>query len=565
MDPRAHEIIERQGLLKGERGVWESHWQQIADRVLPRAASFTSTLVPGRKHTELIFDATACLALDRYASAVESLICPRNEKWHALEPADEDLAENDGVKRWLELLANLLFRVRYETRANFSAQAHEALIQLGAFGTAGMFVDDGLNYEGVAAQATPIVYRSMPLSKLFIAENARGQVDTIHRVFTLKARQAIQKFGDDCPQRIRDAATGDASRDWLFIHCVAPSDDPSKHAGAWDHTAMPFWSTYVSQDLGEVVREGGYRSMPGLVSRNVTAPEEVYGRSPAMIVLPDIKMLNEMSKTTIRAAHKVVSPPLLLADDGLGAPFDLRPDALNFGHVDAQGHQLVHPLQTGANVPLGEEMMAPRRQAINDAFLITLFQILAQDREMTAYEAALRAQEKGQLLAPTMGRQEAEFLGPMIERELDILWSRGIVQRALPPMPPALADRGGAIRVRYTSPMARLRMAEQAAGIQTFFQQIGPLVQVAPSALDLIDTDATAMIIADANGFPQKGRRTPEDLKAVRAAKQQQVDQQQILAAAPVAAQAAKDITAAGVNAASAPSPAVLPVPPGVR
>ena len=565
MDPRAQEVLKRQEGLKGARGIWEMHWQEIADRILPRAASFITKLTPGQKRTDRIFDATACLALDRYASAVESLICPRNEKWHALDPADPDLADNDEVKRWLEQLSDLLFRVRYETRANFSSQAHECIISLGAFGTAGMFVDDGLNYDDASALATPIVYRSMPLDNMYIAENARGQVDTVHLVFTLKGRQAVQKFGADCPAKIRDEATQKGERDWEFVHCVAPSDDPSKFAGTWDTRGEPFWSTYVSRDLGEIVREGGYRAMPAAVSRNVTGPREVYGRSPAMIVLPDIKMLNEMSKTTIRAAHKVVAPPLLLADDGMGPPFDVRPDALNFGHVDQAGHQLVHPLVTGANIGLGEDMMAPRRAAINDAFLITLFQILVQDRQMTAYEAALRAQEKGQLLAPTMGRQESEFLGPMIEREIDILWSRGIIQRSLPPMPPALAERGGQIRVRYTSPMARLRMAEQAAGIQNFFQQITPLAQVATSVLDLIDTDATAMIIADANGFPQKGRRKPADVQAIRAAKQQQIDQKNLLAAAPVAAQAAKDISAAGVNAAAIPSPAVLPVAPGVR
>ena len=132
-------------------------------------------------------------------------------------------------------------------------------------------------------------------------------------------------------------------------------------------------------------------------------------------------------------------------------------------------------------------------------------------------------------------------------------------------MPTALAYAGGGIKVRYTSPMARLALAEQSAGIQTFFQQIAPLVQVAPSVLDMIDTDAVAQLIADANGLPEKARRSPEDMAAVRAQKEQQANQQQILAAAPVAAAAAKDISAAQVNASSAPSPAVMPLPAGVH
>ena len=145
-----------------------------------------------------------------------------------------------------------------------------------------------------------------------------------------------------------------------------------------------------------------------------------------MIVLPDIKMLNEMSKTVIRAAHKTVDPPLLLHDDGVlglsrGGRPNLDPGALNVGGIDDQGRPKVLPLQTGARPDLGLELMEQRRKVINDAFLVTLFQILVEGPAMTATEVLERAKEKGALLAPTMGRQQSEALGPMIERELDIL------------------------------------------------------------------------------------------------------------------------------------------------
>lgn len=113
-----------------------------------------------------------------------------------------------------------------------------------------------------------------------------------------------------------------------------------------------------------------------------------------MTVLPDIKMLNEMSKTVIRAAHKIVDPPLLLQEDGALQAFDMRPSALNFGGVNEQGQQLVHPLITNARVDIGMDMMEQRRKVINDAFLVTLFQILVDAPQMTATEAMLRAQER---------------------------------------------------------------------------------------------------------------------------------------------------------------------------
>ncbi len=118
----------------------------------------------------------------------------------------------------------------------------------------------------------------------------------------------------------------------------------------------------------------------------------------------------------MRAAHKIVDPPLLLQEDGVLQAFNTRPGALNYGGVNERGEQMVRPLETGARVDIGMDMMDQRRKVINDAFLITLFQILVEAPNMTATEAMLRAQEKGALLAPTMGRQQSEMLGPMIER-----------------------------------------------------------------------------------------------------------------------------------------------------
>jgi hypothetical protein len=79
---------------------------------------------------------------------------------------------------------------------------------------------------------------------------------------------------------------------------------------------------------------------------------------------------------------------------------------------------------------------------------------------MTAAEALLRVQEKAALLAPTMGRQQSEFLGPMVERELDLRDQMGW----LPPMPAVLKEAGGLIDFDYSSPL-NLRRAAQLRSI----------------------------------------------------------------------------------------------------
>ena len=60
--------------------------------------------------------------------------------------------------------------------------------------------------------------------------------------------------------------------------------------------------------------------------------------------------------------------------------------------------------------------MTGQRAAVNDALYIRLFQILVQNPQMTATEVVERTNEKGILLAPTVGRQQSEYLGPLIDR-----------------------------------------------------------------------------------------------------------------------------------------------------
>lgn len=561
---KAEDYLRHFAQLEGARGIWNSHWDQIERRVMGRSTGFISSVVPGQKWTQDIFDSTALRANERFASACESVICPRGQTWHGLEPQDPALAEMPDVKAWCEALADLLFRVRYGSRSMFASETQECMLELGAFGTMGMLVDDMTNHVGMFPQPVPIVYQAVPLATMWIEENSIGQVDTIYRKYQLTARQAAQQFGAD--KLTEKMSKGFEKQDpalYTFVHCVHPTNDFD--SSRWDYRRFPYTSCHVLKDEPKVMAEGGYKRNPYSVSRALTSAGETYGRSIAMSVLPEIKGANEVNKTLIRVGQKMTDPPLLLADDGMGNPFDLRSNALNFGHVDSQGRQLVHPLQVGGDFKIGLDLLERHDRAINDAFLITLFQILVENKQMTAYEAALRAQEKGQLLGPTMGRQEAEFLAPIIEREIDILWTRGIIQRSIGPMPGALAATGGQIKVVYRNQMAAFQKAPEAARVLMAVQQLAPIATIDPTVMDVFDPTGLANVITAANGVPQKALRSKDELAAVKQQRSEQAQLAQIQAAAPAAQQigaAAKDLTAAHAQSqAAAPS---IPLGSGV-
>ena len=553
-DSRAAEVLEGYDRLKGARGTWENHWQEVAERVWPTMAEMTGWRTPGEKRSEKIFDSTAQRALPRFAAAMDSMLTPATQLWHGLQTGIPELDDDIAVRRWCDTIRDILFRQRYAPTANFASQAFECYMSLGAFGTSAMFIDE---IPGVTLR-----YRAIPLSELVIDLDHTGRVDTVYRSFQLTARQAAQvpSWQGKVPQGIMSQLKSTPNTMFEFVHCVRPN--PDYRQGMAGGQGMAYISRYVSRQDNALLDESGFRVMPYAVGRYVTGPREIYGRSPAMEALADIKSLQEMEKTLLRVSHRMVDPPLILTEEGALNAFSVRPNALNYGYLREDGTPLVQPLATPGNIPIGIEMTDQKRKAVNDSFLITLFQILVENpRVMTATEVLQRAQEKGALLGPTMGRQQSEFLGPIIERELDLLQATG----AIPEPPMQLMDyimSGGEILPKYSGPLARLMKAEEAAGVLRTVEAMLPVAQASGdmSVLRRINADEAVKIIAEANGVPAKALRTDDELAAMDMMQQQQAQAQALLAAAPIAGQAAERFAKAEQIAASTPRRAI----PGV-
>ena len=145
---------------------------------------------------------------------------------------------------------------------------------------------------------------------------------------------------------------------------------------------------------------------------------------------------------------------------------------------------------------------------------------------MTATQVIELVNEKGILVAPTLGRQETEYLGPMIERELDVLNS----QQLLPPMPPRLREANGEYQVVYTSPLALSQRAAKAAGFMRVLETSKEIVNITqdPKYLDWANFDVAIPAIARDQSVEEawiNDSRTMQQIRQLRA-KQEQVKRQ---------------------------------------
>lgn len=519
--------------LQGGRSIFAGQWEEVAELVLPTSRNtfyYGSYNAPGQKKTERQVDSNAAVALSRFAAILDSLLTPRNSFWHMLSVDNEDLKKIRAVRLWFEQVTNILFKERYKPTANFSSQNLNTYTSLGAFGNGSVWVDKLRTQEG----GTGLRYKSLPLGEMYLRENFQGQIDGFCRPFRLTRHQAIQQFGEEnLPDGILSATDQGSLFDFLHRVCPREGYDPERR----DNKQMPWASYYICLSGGKcLVSEGGFRTFPAPTTRYDQYPGEIYGRGPAMQVLPAIKTLNAEKHDFLVQGHRAVAPTFLTTDDGL-VDFSFRPGALNKGGMSADGKPLVNVLPTG-NIQVSLEMMNEEKALINDAFLVSLFQILTEKPDMTATQVIELANEKGILLAPTIGRQQSEYLGPLIERELDVLMDIG----RLPPMPRELIEAQGEYHVVYTSPLAKAMKYQEVAGFGRTMEMITSIVQVTqdPSPLDNFDFDVISREVSDIQAVPESWMADPKVVQAKREQRQKAMEQQQQIQAAPAAAALAK-------------------------
>lgn len=534
-------LVKRKNKLKAQRGTWESHWQDLTNFVLPNESDFNLKRSKGDKRTTLVYDSTGIHANEMLAAGLHGMLTNPASNWFSLRVKDsmDSFADNAEAKQWLEETTNVILAELSAPDVAFPSHIHEYYLSLCSVGTACMFVGEPTTREGIS-------FRSIHIDEIFIAENADGIVDTVFRIFKMTVRQIVQKWGEKSlsPRIQRMYEKKEFDKEVELFHCVYPRDDVDK--GKKAATMLPVASVYIDEKEKHVLAEGGFDEMPYMVGRWSKTVGEVFGRSPAMTALPDIKMLQEIMKTTIKAAQKVVDPPLLVPDDGVLGPVRTIPGGLNYYRASSGAR--IEPLLTGGNIGLSYEMMNDLRERIRTTFFLDQLQFQGAPR-MTATEVVERTERTLRLLGPTLGRLQSEFLGPMIERIYGVLSRAG----RLPEPPESISELE--LKIEYVSPLARAQRQTETQGIMRTLEFVGPIAGMDPQAAQIIKGADTVRHIAELNGVPPMLLKSDDDLMAEMQAQQQaQAAQQQMMQGAEVmdmmqkGANVAKTAGEAGLN-----------------
>lgn len=524
-------IIDRLNHMMSDRTSLDSVFDEIASYVHPQRWDFLVTREESdRKRTAHIYNGIGFRVVENLASGIWGTMTNSANKWFSLGPLNQRLSRDYQVQQWFENATSILMSEFSQGGQRFYTILMDLFKDLVSFGTAVLMIEeDEKNKE--------VYYRCLHLKECFIDENYRGDVDTLFRKFQLTARQALQLYGEKLSKEIIECANKDPQKKFEFVHAVMPQDDHQPGL-MLDVRGKPFSSICVEYNSRNVVSREGYWEFPYVVARWSRASKGLYGDSPAMLALPDIKMINAMGKTTIIGAEKAVDPTLLAPDkDSIGrGGIRTTPGGIIYGGMGENGQRLYDVLNTGSNAGLGIELQNMVSENIKEAFYWSLLNTLQQPG-MTLGEFMGRRDENIRMMGPVLGRNASEVLHPIIIRSFNIAFRQG----KFPPLPDILKEDPN-FKIEYISPFAQAQKAGEGASIMRLMESISPFVGLDRNIIDAINVDKAVRILREAYGAPVEILRDEDEIEQIRAAKQEEMQAQMLAQGAQPVGAGIKDM-----------------------
>lgn len=552
-------IMRMQQQMAAERYYWEATWRDVVSLCMPYAShryelngmnlasSMTGTAQQPQaaQRSKELFDATAAWSLDRLNAGMESLITPRAQKWHSFSLDDPFTPDpTDLEEEWLDRLRDYHFTARYDAKSNFALANQKAIRGACGLGTGILYLEENIGRRNVDPVKVPFFYRSIPVVETYLGIDAYDDVDKCIRVFEMTARAAEGYFsqeGDTLPEKLKAALKDKPDQPFTFLHCVMPREEAGEYKDKRRH--QPYASFWLEVESRHLIRSSGFFTFPYQVMWWDQTDGSPYGQSPVMAALSEIKMLQVMGKTVAQVSQQMIKPPMATMRGIYNQRLNLNAGAVNAGMLDEQGRLLAQPILQAQNPTFAERLIEAKRLSVRESMYINLFQTMVDNPQMTATEALLRANEKGELLGPAGAKIETGIAGA-IDREVNIVQLKGAFEAGSPLEPPSSVG-GKNVGVKFTGPLARMRRMAEMQGVEGVLQIASVLGRYDPSVLEKIDGDATLELAREIRGAPRKMFRRDEDVAQRRQAAAEQQESQAALAMMQGAATAAKDATPA--------------------
>jgi len=511
------DLIDQAARYKKDRSQWESVWQDLAPLFLPRRVHEFSRIDAPQSMTEQVFNSIGIFANERLAAALGSLLINPAVQWFALEvPELRDKLSHEEATYVRETQDDIRSELD-SAETGFHPQMHETFLDVTSTGTAVMF-------EGLRDDEN-LYFATLPIAHALIGEDAYGRVNRVYRYLEFDEYQAKQYYGDALP-KLPSQGEGYNGKH-CFLNAVVPEGDS--------------WKSYhIMQNPRKLIKTSQFFDFPYMCPRWSKLSGETYGRSPALTALPEVRMLQRMSKVYLQAAQRAARPPMMAPDDGFLAPLRTAPDSLNIYRASSRLASVGIQALPGGNPQLAQIDIQAREEVVKRIFYVDLFMSLISRGDASPLKAAEvmgREQEAMLGLTPIIARLQQELLAPIINRTFRLLQRAG----KLPSIPDTL--QGKNITVRFVSPSVIAQRMSEVNTQARFLQLLAGIASLDARAAKLVNGEIMGRRVAAAlHIHPDILRPTGEVEKLVN----DEMQQRQAMQAAQVAETASKAVGGLG-------------------
>jgi hypothetical protein len=495
--------MEKYNRAKAKRERFVPLFEECYEYTLPQRESFYYE-EHGQRRDDRIFDETAVVGVQEFASRLQSGIVPNYARWAQFSAGSEVPPEDrDRINNELDEITQYVFDILQNS--NFSQSIHECFLDL-AVGTAVLLVEEGDSLN-------PLNFVSIPLPRIVLDIGPDEAVDHIFRerrgirFDMLGQLYPAQKFD----QKVLGRMNGNDTTDVLEIVC--------RDYSAKNQTAFLYYAIcQTTKTVLHYKKLTGIGSNPFIAFRWSTSNNEIYGRGPVFNSLSAIKTVNLVMQLVLENAQMQVSGIYQMEDDGV-----INVDTINLvpGTIipKAMGSAGLQPINAAGRLEFSQFVYEKHRMDIKK----NLFMDMLADPNKTpatATEVAERMADLSRRMGAAVSRLQSEMVQPVLQRVIYILKKQGRIE--LPTV------NGREIKIRSISPLAQAQSNEDIVGISRYLETIGNFF--GPDMLRvLIDPEKTAIHLAELFNVPDTLIRDEDQRRQISEAAQQLMEQQMMM------------------------------------
>lgn len=501
-DPIAKEYLKRYERAKAKRTNFVDVFEECYEYALPQRESFYHE-VSGQRRDDKIFDETAVVGVQEFASRLQSGLVPNFARWADLSAGSEVPKERrEAINNDLDEVTEYVFEVLQNS--NFSQEIHESFMDL-AVGTGVLVCEEGDSLN-------PIRFSAIPLPHVILDTGPDDRIDHVFRerknirFDMLKIMYPKAEMSDQLQGMI--ANQSDQTTTVLEVVC---RDYSRPNEEAYYHYAICMTTKCVLMKR----RMEGVGSNPFICFRWSKCAGEVYGRGPLFNALSAIKTTNLTIEMILENAQMSISGIYQMEDDGV-----VNPDTINLvpGTIipKAMGSAGLQPINAAGNFDVAQLVLNDMRNNIKRA----LYNDMLGDPNRTpasATEVAERMADLSRRIGSAFGRLQVEMVQPVLQRVIHILKKQGRID--LPTV------NGREVKIKSVSPLSQAQANQDITTVARFLElaqgAFGPeMMQI------LINSEETAAYLAKKFGVPDSLVRDAEERKQIVAFMQQMQESQ---------------------------------------